>query len=402
MHRRTKIRFLLSFAVVALTIGAASYVQRGSDANAADQPQRTEAPAAIPVDTVTVENDTVRLWRTFSARLHAVDEVDLRPQVSGTIVEIRFRDGQTVAEGDVLFVIDPRPFQAAVAQVKADLAGARERHSFAEREVERARQLIRTSTVPKRILDQRENEFANARSEVQAAAARLTQAEIDLDHAYVKAPIGGRVSRAEITVGNLVQAGSNPPVLTTIVSNQGIYADFDVDEETYLRYAREAGTEIDAERAIPVRLAVGTDNENGVYEGRIHAFDNQIDPQTGTIRARALFTNGADRLLPGMFATVEMGSAFEREVVLLTERAILTDQDRKFVYVVGADGKAAYREVQLGATVSGRRVITTGLGAGDQVIVGGTMIVRPNTLVTPRNLAQSEPGGVRIHVATDG
>lgn len=397
---QTKIRFMAGLAVAALAVGAASYGL--SDAVATEQTPALAAPVAVPVDIVTVEKRPVRLWRPFSARLQAVDEVNLRPQVSGTIVEVRFRDGQTVAEGDVLFVIDPRPFKAAVAQVKADLGGARERFDFADRELARARQLVRSSTIAERVVDQRENEFANARSQVQAAAARLAQAEIDLDHAYVKAPIGGRVSRAEVTVGNLVQAGSNAPLLTTIVSNRGIYADFDVDEATYLRTVREVGATSEAERAIPVRLAVGADGESEVYEGRIHAFDNQIDPQTGTIRARALFANDEGHLLPGMFATVKMGSAIEHDLVLLSERAIMTDQDRRFVYVVDDGGKAAYREVHLGAAVSGKRVITAGLGAGDRVIVGGTMMVRPSTPVAPRNVAQGGTDEAPARVAAGG
>jgi len=404
MHRRTKISFLLGSIGIAVAVGAAAFLQLGLvdlNATAADQPSQEHTVNAIPVEAVTIERNSVRLWRSFSARLQAVDEVKLRPQVSGTIVEIRFQDGQTVAKDDVLFVIDPRPFKAAAAQMKADLAGARERLSFAERELDRARQLIRSSTVSKRVLDQRENDFANAKSDVQAAAARLTQAEIDLDRAYVKAPISGRVSRAEITVGNLVRADSNPPVLTTIVSDKGIYADFDVDEGTYLRYARASGGE-GGERSIPVQLAVGPGGEASDYEGYIHAFDNQIDPQTGTIRARALFENTDKYLLPGMFAKVRMGAPAEQEVVLLSERAILTDQDRKFVYVVDADSKASYREVQLGDAVSGRRVITDGLVPGDKVIVSGTMIVRPNTPVAPQNVVRNADDSLPTRVAAGG
>jgi len=350
---------------------------------------------------VKVEKHPVRLWHSFSARLEAVDEVSLRPQVSGRIVDIRFRDGQPVRKDEVLFVIDPRPFEAAVAQAKADLAGARERQTFAGRELERARKLIRTNAVPERIVDQRENETANARAQVQAAAARLQQAEIDLDHAYVKAPIGGRVSRAEVTVGNLVQAGANSPVLTTIVSDNGIYADFDVDETTYLRHVRSAGAGAASERTIPVKLTVG-DGDGDVYEGRIHAFDNRIDPKTGTIRARAHFANADGRLLPGMFATVRMGSASESEAVLLSERAILTDQDRKFVYVVDAGSKAAYREVKLGAAVSGQRVILDGLKPGEEVIVGGTMVVRPNAPVAPKDAAGKAGGEAPAPLAAEG
>ena len=396
MTARGKIRLLLSVAAVALGMGAATYAQH----DASDRPQAA-APPPTPVDTVKVEKHPVRLWHSFSARLEAVDEVSLRPQVSGRIVDIRFRDGQPVRKDEVLFVIDPRPFEAAVAQAKADLAGARERQTFAGRELERARKLIRTNAVPERIVDQRENETANARAQVQAAAARLQQAEIDLDHAYVKAPIGGRVSRAEVTVGNLVQAGANSPVLTTIVSDNGIYADFDVDETTYLRHVRSAGAGAASERTIPVKLTVG-DGDGDVYEGRIHAFDNRIDPKTGTIRARAHFANADGRLLPGMFATVRMGSASESEAVLLSERAILTDQDRKFVYVVDAGSKAAYREVKLGAAVSGQRVILDGLKPGEEVIVGGTMVVRPNAPVAPKDAAGKAGGEAPAPLAAEG
>jgi multidrug efflux system membrane fusion protein len=396
MSARGKIRLLLSVAAVALGMGAATYAQH----DASDQPQAA-APPATPVDTVKVEKHPVRLWHSFSARLEAVDEVSLRPQVSGRIVEIRFRDGQPVRKGEVLFVIDPRPFDAAVAQAKADLAGARERYTYAGRELERARKLIRTNAVPERIVDQRENETANARAQVQAAAARLQEAEIDLDHAYVKAPIGGRVSRAEVTVGNLVQAGANSPVLTTIVSDNGIYADFDVDETTYLRHVRSAGAGAASERTIPVKLTVGA-GDGDMYEGRIHAFDNRIDPKTGTIRARAHFANADGRLLPGMFATVRMGSASEGEAVLLSERAILTDQDRKFVYVVDAASKAAYREVKLGAAVSGQRVILDGLKPGEEVIVGGTMLVRPNAPVAPKSAVGKAGGETPARLAAGG
>jgi multidrug efflux system membrane fusion protein len=369
-------------------------------ATATEQPA-AKGPAALSVETVTVEKRPVRIWRSFSARLEAVDEVDLRPQVSGRIVEVRFRDGQSVAKGDVLFVIEPRPFEAAVAQARADLDGANERRTFAERELARARKLIRTNAVAERVLDQRANEFATAKSDVEAAAARLVQAEIDLDHAHVKAPIAGRVSRVEVTIGNIVQAGADAPLLTSIVSSDGIYADFEVDENTYLRYVRSAALDMASEQTIPVRLSAGSEGGEA-FEGRIYAFDNRIDPRTGTIRARAHFANADGRLLPGMFARVKMGSAAEQDAVLLTERAILTDQDRKYVYVVGPDNKAAYREVALGASIAGERVIDKGLQAGDQVIVGGLMVVRPNLPVEPRKATAQNADGAHANVAAGG
>lgn len=398
MPRLTKTRTLLGAAAVAAGIGAATYARHDLMATASEQPA-AKAPAAIPVDTVMVEKRRVRIWRSFPARLEAVDHVDLRPQVSGRIVEVRFQDGQIVGKGDVLFVIEPRTFEAALAQAKADLAAAQESRTFTEHELMRARKLIRTNAVAESVLDQRANAFAGAKSAVESAAARIVQAEIDLDHAYVKAPIAGRVSRVEVTVGNLVQTGSDAPLLTSIVSKDGIYADFEVDENTYLRYVRSAATDTTSEQTIPVRLFAGSEGEQA-YEGRIHSFDNRIDPRTGTIRARAYFTNADGRLLPGMFARVKMGSATEQEAVLLSERAILTDQDRKYVYVVRADKKAAYREVALGASIGGERVIDKGLAAGEQVIVGGLMVVRPNAPVAPHQVSQG-PGGERAHVAAD-
>ena len=383
---------LLLGAAVTVGLGVAGYVAH--DLTAAPTATQAAAPAAIPVDTVVVEKHPVRLWREFSARMEAVDEVELRPQVSGRIVEVRFRDGQIVAEGDVLFVIEPGPFESAVAQARADLAGATERREFADRELRRARKLVRTNAVAERVVDQRENEFANAKSEVESAAARLVQAQIDLDHAYVKAPISGRVSRVEITVGNLVQAGADAPLLTSIVSNKGIYADFEVDENTYLQYVRSVARDTESERTIPVRLSIGSDDATPV-DGKIYSFDNRIDPRTGTIRARALFANADGSLLPGMFARVKMGSAVERDAVLLSERAILTDQDRKYVYVVNGDGKATYREVTPGASIAGRRVIDKGLEPGDRVIVGGMMVVRPNASVAPRKAADARDGASR-------
>ena len=400
MPRLPKSKILLGAAAIAIGIGATAYVQHGLTAAVTEQPA-AKAAAALPVETVTIEKRPVRIWRSFSARLEAVDEVELRPQVSGRIVEVRFRDGQRVAKGDVLFVIEPRPFEAAVAQARADLDGANERRTFAERELARARKLIRTNAVAERVLDQRANEFATAKSDVEAAAARLVQAEIDLDHAHVKAPIAGRVSRVEVTIGNIVEAGANAPLLTSIVSSDGIYADFEVDENTYLRYVRSAALDMASEQTIPVRLSAGSEGGE-VVEGRIYAFDNRIDPRTGTIRARAHFANADGRLLPGMFARVKMGSATEQDAVLLTERAILTDQDRKYVYIVGPDNTAAYREVALGASISGKRVIDKGLQEGDQVIVGGLMVVRPNLPVEPRKATAQETGGAQANVAAGG
>ncbi len=359
--------FLKPYLVETVGVGPAAAVQ---------------APQAIPVKVQQVATQPVRLWSGFSGRLTAIDQVELRPQVSGTIQEIRFEDGQMVEKGDILLVIDPRPYEAAVAEAKADLNAARHTLRLAKKQRGRAEQLVKKGHVSKSVLDERISDHTVAVSRVNRAKAQLEQAEIDLNYAFVKAPISGRLSRAEITEGNLVESGPNAPVLTSIVATDGIYADFDVDERAYLRYVHELAKSGDAVTKLPVELLIDAGEERS-YRGHIHSFDNQIDPATGTIRARAIFSNDDGSLLPGMFAEVKLGGPQVEEVVLLNPGDIGTDQDRKFVYLVGEEGTVAYREVSLGASVEGKRVITSGLEAGEQVILGGLMKVRPGLPVTP-------------------
>ena len=346
-------------------------------------PAVAQAPQqAMPVKVAPVETQQVRLWSEFSGRLTAIDQVELRPQVSGTIQEVRFEDGQIVQKGDILMVIDPRPYEAAVAEAKAELNAAGHTLRLAKKQRARAEQLVKKGHVSKAVRDQRVSDHTVAVSRVNSAKAQLIQAEINLNYAYVKAPISGRLSRAEITVGNLVEAGQNAPVLTSIVSTDEIYADFDVDERSYLRYVHELTKVGGAVSELPVELTIDV-GELRVYKGHIHSFDNQIDPATGTIRARAIFSNESGSLLPGMFAELRLGGSEVEDLVLLNPGDIGTDQDRKFVYLVGEGGTVEYREVSLGASVEGKRVITRGLTQGDQVILGGLMKVRPGVPVTP-------------------
>jgi multidrug efflux system membrane fusion protein len=390
MSRTKRIGIGLTVTALLAGVGIAIMLIGPPPATATTPPQ---APRAVPVDVAVVRHMPVRLWTDFSARLTAVDRVELRPQISGTIVEVRFTDGEMVEKGQVLFVIDPRPYQASVDRAKAELGADRDRRTLARKELQRAKKLLKTNAISRQAVDELESVYAVRASEVEAAATRLEQARIDLDYAFVKAPISGRTSRAEITAGNLVQAGANAPLLTSIVSNDGLYAEFEVDEATYFRHVRSSARDVAAERHIPVRLLIDG-FEDRPFEGRIHTFDNRIDPGTGTIRARALFDNADGVLLPGMFARVELGSALARPVVLLNPGVVQTDQDRRFVYVVDADGKASYRRVTLGASVAGERIIASGLSDGDRVIVGGVMSVRPGSPVAPREVsAQSAVSG---------
>lgn len=342
-------------------------------------------PAAAPVTTETLKPATVRPFAEFSGRIDAVDYAEVRPQVAGRITEIRFKDGQEVKAGDVLFVVDPRPYQAAAAKAAADLASAVNNARLAKIERERGDRLIKAQALAQEAYDQRVTTDDVAQAAVKSAQAALASAQVDVDRAFIKAPISGRISRAEITVGNLVGSSTvAPQLLASIVSDDGVYADFEVDEQTYLDILRQRGPS--KEQAIPVDLTVQGDAQAKVYHGAIESFDNRINSGSGTIRARARFANEDGSLVPGMFVSVRMGSGTLPNALLVPETAVGNDQSKRFVYLVGAGDKAEYREVTLGATLNGERVVTSGLKAGDRVILDGLQKLAPGTLVAPHGV----------------
>lgn len=378
----SKKRTMLLAGASAVTIAVgmiAVYQSHSADAATATA---TAAPPPPPATVAVMEEQNIQIWKDFTGRLQAVDYVEIRPEVSGQLQEIRFKDGQTVTKDDILFVIDPTPYQAAVEKAKADLQAAKNQADYAQKDLARAAGLVKSEAISKKIYDERQNASSVSRSMVEAAQAQLKQAQINLDHAYVKAPISGRISRAEITVGNLLQA-STAPVLTTIVSDKGIYADFDVDEKTYLQNVYSVARNAEEQTKIPVEMILKSSADR-TYKGVIASFDNKIDPKTGTIRVRAYFDNEDQSLLPGMFVNVRLGSSSNEAKMLVSERAIGTDQDRKFVYVVGTDNKVAYREISPGQSINGQRVVLNGLKPGEKVITEGIMKVRPDMIVTPQ------------------
>ena len=383
-------RVLIIGAIAAAGFGATTLLVHKSP-QAGQEVHAATAPPAIPVNVQTISPQKVQLWSAFSGRMRAVDYAEIRPQVSGRITEVRIKDGQSVKAGDILFVIDPRPFEASLARATANLASAQTNALFAKTERERATNLIKTQAIPQRVYDERINSDHVAQAAIQVAEAEVKQARIDLDHAYVKAPIAGRVSRAEITLGNLVQTAPSPPLLTSIVSSDGIYAEFEVDEQTFLRSIRSQASTRDKEQQIPVELTLQGDNSY-VYRGTIYSFDNHIDTATGTIRARARFANEDGSLVPGMFVSVKLASNSEGAVLLVPERAIGNDQSKKFVLVVTPENTVAYREVALGQSVTGHRIVLSGLQAGERVIVDGLQHVRPNAVVLPTELAADNTG----------
>lgn len=375
MTRKRKLKIITSIiAIIAIVLTALISTEQDVQAQA--------APTAVPVKVVQVKPEKTQIWNRYSGRAVAVNIAEIRPQVTGTISEIKFEDGQVVKKGDVLMVIDPRPFKAAVKRAAADLEAAKNQAKFNQKELTRAKALVKTEAISERVYDDRSNQSKVADASVEAAEALLTQAEIDLDYAYVKAPFDGRVGRAEITVGNLVESGVNAPILTTLVSNEGIYIDFEVDEKTYANSIRQiAGSRLE-EKKIPVKISLD-DNSDIKYNGTMLAFDNRIDPTTGTIRARAFFDNNNQVLIPGLFVTVEMGRAALDEHTLVNERAIGTNQDRKYVYIVNDKSLVEYRQIEVGKNVQNKRIVKSGLSEGDQVIVDGLLSVRPGMPVAP-------------------
>jgi len=366
------------YLVVLIVLGAAGFAawHFGGHHDLAAA-QGNPPPTAVTV--VTVQQQKQRLWNDFSGRLRAVDFAEIRPEVSGRITEIRFHDGQSVKAGDVLVVIDPRTFEAAEVRAKARIASATANLNFANADNVRNASLIKTKAISQRELDLSDSLHNSSEAELLAAEAELKTAQVDVDHAYVKAPISGRVSRAELTVGNLVQSGPGAPVLTSIVSEGEIYAEFEVDEQTYLETIRNAANGNAQENQIPVRLAIpGSAHE---YSGFIQNFDNRLDSSSGTIRARAKFANADRTLVPGMFVSVHLASSLENEIILVPDRAIGFDQSKKFVYVVSSEKKVAYREVELGRELGGQRVVLNGLHSGDRVVVEGLQRVRPEDIV---------------------
>ncbi|KAB2969102.1 efflux RND transporter periplasmic adaptor subunit [Zoogloea sp.] len=379
---RSRRRTLIAAALAGFVItgsGIAAYTAR------AEAPTAAAAPEAAQVDTAQVIHRSVTEWQDFSGRLEAVDRVEIRPQVSGILTEVHFKDGSAVRKGDVLFTIDPRPFAAEVARAEAQLAAAESRTAYTASDLARAERLIADNAVSRRDFEEKQNAARDAAAGVQAARAALRVARLNLEYTTIKAPIAGRMSRAEVTVGNLVNANSGP-ALTTLVSADRIYAAFDVDEQTFLKSVNPARTARGT--TLPVHLGLA-DQDGHPFEGHIHSVDNRLDTHSGTIRVRAVFDNPDGRLVPGLYARVRLGGGTPREAVLIDDRAIGIDQDKRFVLVVTPDNRSAYREVHLGSLQDGLRVVEKGLAPGERIVVNGLQRVRPGDPVTPRPVAMA-------------
>ena len=371
----------LSLVMLALLLVAGFLLMSESSAHAEAQDQGAFVPE---VEVQVMKAQERRLWNEFSGRLEAIDRVEVRPRVGGTLTKILFDEGKTVTKGDSLFVIDPRPFEASVATAKATLAAARSQSNLAWAELKRAKKLTKEGHLSASLLDQRQRDYQVAQATIRGAEAQLKQADLDLEYAHIKAPINGQISRAEITVGNVIEAGPNAPILTTIVSKNEIYAEFDIDEQNYIQTVRRQKS-----GKMPVEMTLAAD-KNTTYRGQIYSFDNQLDTTSGTIRARAIFKNTDGTLVPGMYANIRLGATAKESLLLVNDKAISTDQSKKYVYVVSPENKVEYREVALGHSIEGQRVVLSGLKTGEQVMVNSLQRVRPGMEVKPINIAKKE------------
>lgn len=365
-------------AATALALAASGALLSGCSEPAAQEAPNAGGP---PISAAEVIGRQVVETREFSGRLEAVERVEVRPRVSGFIASVHFKPGAEVKKGDLLFVIDPRPYEAEARRTEAAALAARAKADLARTELTRAEKLVAEKAIAQREADEKASSVKELEASARAAQAAYEAARLDLGFTRVHAPISGRVSKAEITAGNLVDGNV---VLTSIVSSSPIYASFEGDEQSFLQVGAQARS------GKPVTVRIGLANETGFpHQGELEFVDNRVDPASGSVRMRAVFRNQDGLLAPGLFARVQLESDGTKEgqdgkgpAALIAERAVGTDQDRKFVYVVNGEGKAEYRAVRLGPVIDGLRVVREGVRPGEKIVVNGLQRVKPGAPVT--------------------
>jgi len=383
---------LRAAVLVTLLLAAAGVVFAVTRDEAAD----AAAPPPPAVSVAKVVAREFQPWDEFTGRVSAVETVELRPRVSGYIEQVAYEEGHEVRKGDLLFVIDQRRYRAAYDRAVAELERARSEARLAATELERAQTLLASRAISREEFDARRAAHTQGDASVRAAAAAVESARLDLQFTEVRSPIDGRAGRALVTVGNLAQADST--LLTTVVSLDPMYVYFEADEQTYLDYADAARRGEHRTTSSPVR--VGLANEAGYpHPGTVDFVDNQVDPRTGTIRARAVVPNADRSLTPGLFARVQLAGGNRQSALLIDEKAVLTDQDRKYVYVVGPDNVAVRKDVVLGRKAGDLRVVDRGLESDDVVIVHGVQkVFFAGMPVAPQQIVMGEaaPDALRM------
>lgn len=382
-----------SFHLIALGVAAACLLF--GLAGCGDSKAAAAAPGPAPVHVAAAVAREVTDWDTFTGRFEAVESVKLRPRVSGYIDEVRFAEGKEVKKGEVLFVIDQRPYRVQFERAQAEVARAQAQSELATSELARSEKLLSAHAVSQEEYDQHASQRNQLIANLAAARAALDAAKLDLEYTQVVAPISGRVSRAEVTSGNYVHAGES--VLTSVVSLDPIYVYFEGDEQTYLKYNELAKSGArPSSRDNPSPVLVGLANENDFpHAGHMNFVDNVLNPETGTIRVRALLDNKEHLFTPGMLARVRLQGSGQYTATLIDDAAVGTDQDRKYVLVVNAQNVAEYRPVELSGVFENQRIVRSGLKPGERVVVGGLQRVRPGSPVTPEEVpaANTASGG---------
>ena len=350
-------------------------------------PEATEAAAPAPtVSVAQVIEQRVTEWDELTGRLEAPESVEIRPRVSGFIDKVAFDEGALVKKGDLLFQIDPRPFEAQVKRLQAELQQARATAQRTASEAERGERLRANNAISAELADARVSAASEAKSAVAAIQAQLDAARLDLAFTRVTAPIDGRVGSALITAGNLVNAGE--ALLTTLVSTDKVYAYFEADERTYLKYRDLAR---DGTRGAETPVYLGLSSEDGhPHLGRMDFIDNHVDPRTGTIRGRAVFDNRDGSFTPGLYARLKLVGSATYDAVLIKDVAVGTDLGKKFALVLGDDGKVSYRSIELGPKLEGMRIVRNGLKQGETIVVNGLQRVRPGTAVEAQKVPMAD------------
>jgi len=395
MTRRQK-KLVRTALLVPLLLAAAGVVFAFARDDHAAAPHGV-VPPPPEVSVAKVVSREVSPWDEFTGRVSAVETVELRPRVSGYIERVAYEEGAEIHKGDLLFVIDQRRYRAALDRAAADLERARSEARLTVTEFQRAETLLAAKAISREEFDARRAAHAQGSASVRAAEAAVDNAKLDLQFTEVRAPIDGRAGRALVTVGNLAQADAT--LLTTLVSIDPVHVYFDADEQTFLRYGELARRGEHRNDANPVRI--GLANEIGFpHEGSVDFIDNQIDPRTGTIRARAVVANADRAFTPGLFARVQMQGGRRFDALLIDEKAVLTDQDRKYVYVLGANNVAVRKDVELGRKVGNLRVVDYGLDLQDFVIVHGVQkVFFAGMPVAPQTIAMGDPAPTGMRVA---
>ena len=350
-------------------------------------PEATVAPAAAKVNVAKVIEQPVNEWDEVTARLESPETVQVRPRVSGQIDSVAFTDGELVKKGDLLFQIDPRPFEAEVHRLEAQLQQSKAAAQRSTNEAQRGERLRTNNAISAELADSRTTTAQESKAAVAAIQAQLDLARLNLSFTRVTAPITGRVSRAEITAGNIVTADQT--ILTSLVSTDKVYAYFDADERVFLKYNQLAR---DGKRGATTPVYMGLSNEaENPHLGQMNFVDNQVNPRTGTIRGRAVFDNSKGEYTPGLYARLKLVGSGTYSAMLIKDEAVGTDLGKKFVLVVDKDNKAIYRSVDLGPKLEGLRIVRSGLSKDDRIVVTGLQRVRPGSPVDPQDTPMASP-----------